>query len=736
MINNNKSEFMNTVKMKADEFKQRAYESYMCSFLKSIVRQATQIDVSDQLELNDRTKMIDVVKGTIANLSKNIVNNSTLRDETESIYDVNIAGELQNPQSLTEKAAKNIADAVADEADDRIKQLESQFEVGEFKADDPLQVVDKVDSSFESLKLNSTNNSNLSKNMKYIISTESEELVESIKSDVLGMINETEDKNSIIREAISDINERKDQIEEQINGDDDSKKDNENSTKETSENETSSNKTDDKDVEQNSSEALNRCRRAFRTRKLVTADDLVYVTSAKIANSTESLDIGAEYDPISFSKEEADQMLKEFREEDDGIDEDNISDNSYTLSVSDDNQTDTSDIDDSENADAESAENEYTDDDGEVIEVNSDKFNYGSENNPEIEPDEISEESLAKRVLPLSLNKIRDNTPVINTNKLALFLACKPDRGTEFFKCIDGRVVMVTDLMSKENITDDNDPINIKLKETIDTTTTVKDKVHDLTEDLGILGILDGKYQRTDDAASNAVKSLANGILLSKESLEENKYAEIFKIALSMGDIVSDIANGVDVSGNREKLGDLEELLNEKMVTIEDVAARQDVESKVKALQSIESVCPFEDVVNMQVFVSKENDNPEKVILDSLKDIDAYGYCYCDEIADIENKIKAKFDEQMKSRKGDHVVNFDIHELVNYVAEEKDTTKINTNLYEQVIAKLVENKTIENSIEALILRNKAKAMITTLITADKLSFMSEEDVRHIKDSII
>lgn len=736
MINNNKNEFMNAVKIKAEEFKQKSFEAYMCSFLKSIIKGSTVVDVSDQLTLNDKTKIVDMVKGTIDKLSTQIVNGSTLRDETSAAYDVNIAGELENPQSLTEQAAKNIADAVSDETEDRTKVLEAQFETGEFKSADPVEIIEKVDSSFESLKLNKTNDSNLSKKMRFILSVEGEELIESIKSDVLGLINETENKNSIVREAISDINERKDQIEEQVNGDDSNETSNDDKQKTTT-NEASSNETNDQNVEQNSSETLKQCRRSFRTSPIVTMNDLVYITSAKYDNSTEGLDVGNEYDRSSFSREEAEKMLNEFREEDDGIDLNNIDSNDNTLSTSeDDTVADTSDIDPSTDNNAESSENDYEDDDGKTIDIDTSKFDYGTDDNPQIEPDSISEEALAKKILPLSLNKLRDNTPVINTNKLALFLACKEDRGTEFFNCINGRVVMITDLLSKEGLTDDNDPINQKLKETIDTTTTVKDKVHDLTEDLGILGILDGKYQRTDDAASNAVKSLANGVLLSKESLEENKYAKILKIALSMGDIVSDISKNVDVSGNREKLGDLEELLNEELLSIDDAGDRADIESKVKALQSIESVCPFEDVVNMQVFVSKSNETPEKISIGSLKDIDAFGYCYLDEINAIENKIKDKFADQMKTQKGDNVVNFDIHQLVEYVAEEKDTTKICTNLYEQVISKLVADKTIESSMEALFIRNKAKAMVTGLIVADKLGYMSKEDVTSLQNSMI
>lgn len=738
MINNNKNEFMNTVRMKADSFKQRAFEAYTCSFLKSIIKESSIVDVSNQLDLNDESQMIDMVKGTISSISKDIINGSTLKDETSALYDVNIAGELTNPSSLAEKAAKNIAEAVTSETDDRIKQLEAQFDTGKFKANDIEEVIEKVDESFESIKLNNYNNANLSKEMKYLLSVEGQELIESIKDDVLGMINETEAKNSIVREAISDINERKDQIEEEVNGDDSDKKDEDN-TESDNENgeESSSEENSSQEVEEASNETLRRCRNNFRTGRksnLINIDDLVYVTSARVNNSSEELEVGKDYDKISFSREEAERMLNEFREAEDGIDLDKIDNDENILSVSDNEDTDTGDIDPNTNPDAESAESSWDDDDNKVkvIEVDTSKFDYGTDSNPEIEADEISEEALAKRILPLSLNKFRDNTAVVNTSKFACYLAVKPDHGQEFFNNINGRIKSLSSMMSTEGIDDENDPINRKLLDTIDTCNTVKDKVHDLTEDLGILGILDGKFQRTDDATSNAVKSLANGVLLSKESLEENEYASILKIALSLDDLISDIANGIDVSGNRQKVGDLEELLNEKIVNIEDPVARDDIEAKVKALHSIESICPFEDVINMQVFVSKYNDKVDKITLNSLKDIDAYGYCYVDEIAQIEKDIKDKYESFMATNKGDHSINVDIHQLVEYVAEEKDTTKINTNLYEMVISKLVENKTIENSIEALFYRNKAKTIVTGLIAADKMNYLSDQDIEDLK----
>ena len=737
MINNNKQEFMNTVSMKADDFKKRSFEACMQSFLKSVITKSTVVDVSDQLDLNDKTKMVDVVTSTIKNVSKEIIENSSLKDETNALYDVNIAGEIENPQTLAEKAAKNISEAVKSEADDRKDILSAKFDCGEFKTLSPEQVLEKVDESFESVTFSKSNSKNLSQKMKMLLSIEGQDLVESIKSDVLNVVNETEAKNTIVREAIGEINKRKDQIEDEINGDESKDTDNEESQQDN--NDTSSDEQNDKDMEQNSSEALNRCRRAFKSKPVITINDLVFNTSSN-TNSVEGLNIDSEYDKLSFSREEAETILDEFRESEDGIDTDNVENSENTLSVSNNNENDSFLLDDNDKT-TKSSENEYTNDEGEVIEVNNAAFNYGTEENPEISPDEISEEALAKLILPLSINKFRNNTPLINEKNLTCFLAAKEDHGEEFFRCIDGRVKMFVNIMSNENIADD-DPINDKLKNVIDTNNNIKTNVETLVNDLGILGILDGKYQRTDSICDNAVKSVINDAIVSKESLNDlkndkdsmiSKYADIFKLAITIDDITKEISNNIDVYGNREKLGDIEELLNEKMMEVEDPADRVDIESKIKSLQSIESIVPFEDIINMQVFVSNSNEKPDKVSVNSFKDIDAYGYCYCDEVADIEKKISDKYSDFIKNN---NIINVNVHELVNYVAEEKDTTKLNSNFYENIISKLVENKTINNSTEALIYRNKAKAMVTGFIAADKLGFLGENDVQKVMNDAL
>ena len=70
----------------------------------------------------------------------------------------------------------------------------------------------------------------------------------------------------------------------------------------------------------------------------------------------------------------------------------------------------------------------------------------------------------------------------------------------------------------------------------------------------------------------------------------------------------------------------------------------------------------------------------------------------------------------------------------------KSNSRINWKRYKfknkVYISKLVENKTIKNSTEALIYRNKAKAMVTGFIAADKLGFLGENDVQNVINDAI
>ena len=772
MINDNKEDFMYAVSIESAKYREKSFEACMDGFLKSIIRKSIELDVPTNISDTDKLKLANEVKGTINESVNQIVNNAFTKDDTDKAFDVDIANEIVNPKNFTESISKAVAEHVFAESNDRTTVLEAQHDAGVLNGKTSEEAYKFIQDSFENVNFDSKFSNGLSLNttLKTIFSNESDELVNDIKSDVLNLISDTESKNSVIREAVADINKKKEEIEKNINGDaavDTTTKDESSTSDDTSDtpstqdtssdntstdNDTSPDTTNTDDTTASSESFKNNLLNIFRP---ITKRDLYTI----VDNVTGKHELGkenlyTEIDKTSFSKESAEDVLKQFQQLNDGIDVDSIPENENTLSVSEDDSDkkescDEGDPDDKdEKKDTNSQENTYTNDDGDTIEPDSSKFEYDDVVPDDLDDDDkLSEESFAKDFLPLSINKMVNISPVINSNKFAAFLACKKDRGEEFFNDINNRSVLFTNLMSKEDTVCDSiakDDVNNKLSSILGLCNETKEKVNTITEDLGILGILDGEYQRTDSPTDNAVKSLANPSLIkhedlvakSKEALEENEYAQIFKLALKLSDIQSDIASGVNVYQNTKDLGDIEALLNEKIYEIPVEETKFEVESKVKALQSLESIIPFEDMVNMQVFVSKSEGKPapERIKLDSIKDIDAYGYSCIDEIEKIKSDITKKFSDKVTDKNTGF--NVDVSKLVDYVVEQEDTTKLDANFYEKVISKLIEDKTISNSTEGMIIRNKAKTIVTSFVTADKLGFLSSEDINDLQKNLI
>ena len=352
---------------------------------------------------------------------------------------------------------------------------------------------------------------------------------------------------------------------------------------------------------------------------------------------------------------------------------------------------------------------------------------------------------MVQNIIPMNLKKI--GTHVFEPNsKLTAYLALQKDNGKMFFDTMRTRASHAFEMLNKtegdiiEGLAKSD--IDKQLTDTCEKINATEEGVNKLLEDMGIAGILDNKFQRTGNPVENAVNSLFNPELIkpmdktmaSKEELHEHELADIFKLALKISDVKSEIANRSDVIGNKEQLGYLNELINEKIVNLEP-NEKFEVENKIEALQSIESQISLSDLMDMHVFCSEKEPNVKhSVTLTSLKDIDGYGYSFFEEAEKIKKEVRSKWNEKLKNSGVKY--NFDTDKLVELILEEEDTTKIDSNIFEKVMSKLVADKTIENSSEALLIRNKAKAISTAYITADKLGFLSKEDINDIRNYVM
>ena len=740
MINDNRNDFMSVVNNAAEEYKKRSYESCMEGFMSSMIKDAITIDAPKNVELGIDAKeaILNEVTSTIKNSAKEFVNNAVV-EETGALHNVNVAHEIVNPSNLTESVMQLVASHVYNEAEDRAKMLEADFDSGKINNMSFEDAAKYVDSIYEPLFIQQLDNGkNLKKGLEVLMSTEGAELVNDIKDTVSKLVLETEAKNSVIREAVSEINETKAEIEKKINGETDEEK-------EANENDDSSTETpsDDSiddtlgDAEQ-ATEGLLVCaiKRSKKNHSL-SCEDLFTMRNIGGTAIQSGEDWSQNYDSTSFSREAAEDILDQFRELDDGINPETVNDDeAYSVSGDDGESC----IDNQGSPTAESAENTYVDDNGEEIEA------FQSEYNDEITPDPIpSIEAMVQSILPMNLTKIGTRKFEPNA-KLKAYLALQPDNGKLFFDTMRTRVSHAMEMLAKTegDVIDGlaKSDIESQLTDTVEEIDTTEKGVSKLLEDMGIAGILENKFQRTANPVENAMKSLLNPEIIepltkeaaSKEELHEHELADIFKLALKISDVKSEIADRSDIIGNKQQLGYLEELLNEKMVSLEP-NEKFEVQTKVDALQSIESQISLSDLMDMQVFCSKtEGIDNDRVTLNSLKDIDAYGYSFFDEAEKIKASVKSNWNEKLKNSGVKY--NIDTDKLVEFILEEQDTTKIDSNIFEKVMSKLAADKTIENSTEALLLRNKAKAISTAYITADKLGFLSKEDIADIRNYVM
>lgn len=781
MINDSKEDFSTAANIKADEWRNRSYEEHMVGFLTKTIKQSTTLNIPDNAETSTKEAIFKESTATIGETAKRVINNALL-DEKNTMHNVDFAHEIANPGSFSESVQKLLAEHIYNEAKDRVDVLEAEFDSGKFNNLSIEQVMNHIDHAFESITFDSqfNNGKELKRKMDMLLSLEGESVIDSIKEDVNKLITETEAKNSVVRDAVTQINEKREEIEKKVNGD--SVDPNAESDKEVGEAAEESEKEEKKDEVQASEGWYGK---ALRKNKKYKKSDLYkkYDMSVDVDISRESLH--KSFDENSFSREAAEQILQEFQELD-GIKTDSLKENDNVFSLSDGEEQQNDDLTEgSDSGEIESQENTYTDDDGKEIEVDQDKFQYDENKFKAKEPkkdeyddededdnddsnssdeddwgsssdddddwgsdwdDEESEEAFAKDFMPLSFEKLHHRT-ITPTNKLAAYLAFTKDGGQFFFNEVSRRATEMYGLLSKEDSVADNidkDTINKEIEDKVEKVEKVKEDTEKLMNDFGILGILSGSFQRTDSPVHNAVTSLFKPTILtpkdskdiSKEDLHAHELAEILKIGMSISEIKSEIADGIDIRGNKSKLGYLDELLNEKMFNLEP-GEKMEVESKIKALQSIESIIPIEEAISMKVFASKSantDDKSDRITISSLKDIDAYGYSFDDEIAKIKTEVEKNYKKQFE---GKHtIVNFDIMRLVDFVVDEVDTTKLDTNLYESIISKIVDKIDVTKSSEGLIVLNKARCLTTSFVAADKLGMISKDELRNIRASMM
>ena len=221
MIHENKTEFMGAVSSIAEEWRTRSFESCLNGFMKSMISHCVTVDVPKNLDLGAREQVIKSVKETIQNSAKEFVHSALdPNEETGALYNVDIAHEITTPQNLNESIMKLLAAHIYDESKDRAQVLAAEFDAGVINNMNSFEALDHIKSMYanEGFDERFANGVSFKSGVKELLSIEGEILVDDIKNDVSSLVSETEAKNSVIREAVAEINGKKAEIETKING--------------------------------------------------------------------------------------------------------------------------------------------------------------------------------------------------------------------------------------------------------------------------------------------------------------------------------------------------------------------------------------------------------------------------------------------------------------------------------------------------------------------------------------
>ena len=247
------------------------------------------------------------------------------------------------------------------------------------------------------------NHEKLKQSLRTILSIEGTDFVKSVKDDVAQMVDETEAKNAIIRDAVATIAKQKAEIEEEVNGEaetvnvgdkegpgsgDDTSTDEpakdgdtlsepgesggEEKPEESGELDTPEEPVENEsvpDVEDTTEGGESQ--ESWNNRYEYSSEDFIQVYKTKERFAFDKSEEHLNFDKDAFSREAAEAILDEFRELDDGIDTDSIDDNDDdVLSTAEDNQ-------EGENAGGEDAEStEYFDNDYNPIVINEEVFEH------------------------------------------------------------------------------------------------------------------------------------------------------------------------------------------------------------------------------------------------------------------------------------------------------------------------------------------------------------------------
>jgi phosphoribosylformylglycinamidine (FGAM) synthase PurS component len=126
MVNENKEDFMMAGVNAAKEWRVRAYEACVETFTKKCVTEAMTVKMPKDADFDEQDRIKKNAAHEIAQITSKLINNAIV-DETNELYNVELAHDIKDPDDIGKNIQKLLADHIYDEAKDRCKTLSARY---------------------------------------------------------------------------------------------------------------------------------------------------------------------------------------------------------------------------------------------------------------------------------------------------------------------------------------------------------------------------------------------------------------------------------------------------------------------------------------------------------------------------------------------------------------------------------------------------------------------------------
>lgn len=664
LTNTQRIQLFNMISTESDRSRSELYDKYLTKFLDKLVAHSTSVYLPETMPKEQQIDSLNLYTDTVHKFSSDII------ESKNKMYEFDNVIQITTPKNFSETIASTIAEYVVVDKDVQSKYVENvvnqkvnsnesyesiyNFIQKEFSKEDFFDKQVVKDMAFK---------------VKHVCALETVDVVSEIRHEVEENVKNTEAKNQIFRKALELIEERKDKLEEK-NGvkteeesTDDTSGDDNNNNSESSDNGDNSGDNSNEDSGNDNGDNNNNGDQS--------GESFISLENALVH--------GGEVDSSYFDIENG------------GTSSDSTARN--IMSTSDDEDGDS------------------------VPEENNEELSEEEEGG-EIETEDggsVSEEDFCKLIAPKSLNKFI-NSPTINPKKLAQYVLTKEDFGNEFVSNIVSRMNYIRGLAVEEGLesfsgTGEVDPIYIKLHDitkSLDVTREIRDNA---TFDLQNIGFVKLDELNADEPFGQVVVDVLNG--KRADSVESQMVYSAFR----KNEINREIRAGRDLSRNLDKLGSVEEFMNETLDSL-PASERNILESRLKSIQSLESSIDFSLIVD----TAKIKSSMEKKIIAKDKEAFEMSGIWTDNTEMYKDVLsKLQQDKVVK----DAAVNVDLDYVLKCALNGDNPCN---SVFERILSKLRSAEGYGNLKEGQQY-NVGKTILTTFVAANKLGFLSDAD-RH------